>query len=139
MAEKLRILLADDNAAVLRYVEHLLRENFEIVAALRDGKLVTRDADTLRPDLIILDISMGDVTGFDVAQELRASRCRSKIIFLSVHQEFEFIQAALDVGASGYVFKSRMHSDLPAAIDAVCHGKVFLPENDPPHATATGT
>ena len=130
MAEQIRILLADDNAAVLRHVEQMLRKDFEVVAALRLGKLVAEQARALSPDLIVLDISMGDTNGFEVARELRSTQCRSKIIFLSVHQEFEFVQAAFDAGASGYVFKCRLRVDLPAAIDAICHGKIFLPTTD---------
>jgi DNA-binding NarL/FixJ family response regulator len=130
MAEQIRILLADDNAAVLRHVEEILRKTFEVVGVLREGKLVTGQAKALVPDLIVLDISMGDTNGFEVARELRAAQCRSKIIFLSVHQEFEFIQAAFDAGASGYVFKSRLRTDLPAAIESVFHGKIFLPNTD---------
>jgi DNA-binding NarL/FixJ family response regulator len=130
MAEQLRILLADDNAAVLRYVQQLLRDDFEIVAALRQGSLVVEQARTLDPDLIVLDISMGDTDGFQVARQLATVKCRSKIIFLSVHQELEFIQAAFDVGASGYVFKGRLRTDLPAAIDSIRNHKNFLPKTD---------
>ncbi len=130
MAGQLRVLLADDNTGVLRYVQHLLEKDFEIVAALCNGNLVLQQVTTLNPDLIVLDISMGDPNGLEIARELGASKCRSKIIFLSVHQEFEFIQAAFDVGASGYVFKARLRTDLPAAIDSVLHGKIFIPKSD---------
>jgi len=130
MAEQLRILLADDNGSVLRYVQGMLQKDFQIVGALREGQSVLQQAPVLNPDLIVLDISMGESNGFDVARELRARKCTSKIIFLSVHQEFEFIQAAFDVGASGYVFKSRLHKDLPEAIDSVTKGKIFVPRAD---------
>ena len=127
MAEQLRILLADDNAAVLRYVQDLLQEEFKVVGTLREGRLVLQQAPALNPDLIVLDISMGEPNGFEVARALRAVGCNSKIIFLTVHQEFEFIQAAFDAGASGYVFKARLRTDLPAAIDSVLHGKIYIP------------
>ena len=137
MAEQLRILLADDNAAVLQFVTRILERRFDVVGAVNDGRLVLGAAPTLRPDIIVLDISMGEMNGFEVARELGALDCHSKIIFLSVHQEFEFVQAAFDAGASGYVYKSRLSTDLPAAIDAVKNGRVFLPSRDPYTAGAT--
>jgi len=126
MAEQLRILLVDDNVAVLHYVLQLLPSDCELVGTLSDSKLVVQQVPVLRPDLIILDITMGEVNGFDVARQLRVAHCSSKIVFLTVHQEFEFIQAAFDAGAAGYVFKSRLRNDLPAAINAVRNGKIFL-------------
>ena len=74
------------------------------------------------PDLIILDISLGDMTGFEVARRLKKSGNTAKIIFLTVHEDIDFVRAAFDLGASGYVFKSRISSDLITAIDTVLCG-----------------
>ena len=128
VAEQLRVLLADDNPAILDVLKQLLQKEFRILAALKDGSEVVRDAPTLKPDVIVLDISMGDLNGFEVTRKLHASHCTSKIIFLTVHEELEFIRAAFDAGASGYVFKSRMNTDLREAIQAVQSGKVFIPQ-----------
>jgi DNA-binding NarL/FixJ family response regulator len=76
-------------------------------------------AAALRPDLIVLDISLGDMNGFEVTRRLRSAGCGSKIIFLTVHEDMEFIRAAIDLGASGYIFKSRVGADLTKAIDIV--------------------
>jgi len=138
MAQQLRILLADDNAAILKFVTRILERRFNIVGAFDRGILVLQNASTLRPDIIVLDIAMGEMNGFDVARELRAVKCPSKIIFLTVHQEFEFVQAAFDAGASGYVYKSRLSTDLIAAINAVENGRVFLPNRKEPHTTGAG-
>jgi DNA-binding NarL/FixJ family response regulator len=128
VAEQLRVLLADDNPAILEVLKQLLQKEFQILAALKDGSEVVRDAPTLKPDVIVLDISMGDLNGFEVTRKLHASHCASKIIFLTVHEELEFIRAAFDAGASGYVFKSRMNTDLREAIQVVQAGKVFIPQ-----------
>jgi DNA-binding NarL/FixJ family response regulator len=128
VAEQLRVLLADDNPAILEVLKQLLQNEFQILAALKDGSEVVRDAPTLKPDVIVLDISMGDLNGFEVTRKLHASHCASKIIFLTVHEELEFIRAAFDAGASGYVFKSRMNTDLREAIQVVQAGKVFIPQ-----------
>lgn len=128
MAERLRVLLADDNPAILEVVKQMLQKDFSIVATFGEGSSVLREVPQLVPDVIVLDISMGDMNGFEVTRQLKSSQCTSKIIFLTVHEELEFIRAAFDAGASGYVFKSRMHSDLRAAITAVQAGKVFIPQ-----------
>lgn len=120
------ILLADDNVAVLEHVRKILENNYEIVGALNDGESVLRDWERLKADLIILDISMVDTNGIDVARHLRNSGCRSHIIFLTVHQGQEFVKAALDAGGSAYVVKSSMWKDLEPAIEAAISGKRFV-------------
>ena len=124
-----RILLADDNSAVLNYVSKLLERNYEIVGALNDGEAVLRDWPSLRPDVIVLDISMGETNGIELARGLRKSRCKSQIIFLTIHQSPAFVKAALDAGGSGYVVKSRMRQDLILAIDATLSGTRFVSPN----------
>ncbi len=128
MAQPLRILLADDNQSILDFVRKMLQKDFSIVGTVGDGTSVLRKVPDLTPDLIILDISMADLNGFEVTRRLRREKCTSKIIFLTVHEDYEFVRAAFDAGASGYVFKSRISTDLRAAIEAVQLGKVFMPE-----------
>ncbi len=128
MQEPLRILLADDNPAILDMLKRMLRKDFVIAGAVNNATSVLREAPDLKPDVIILDISMGDLNGFDVTRQLRAAESTAKIIFLTVHEDFEFIRAAFDAGASGYVFKSRMNTDLRAALEAIRNGKVFIPD-----------
>jgi DNA-binding NarL/FixJ family response regulator len=126
--DPLRILLADDNPAILDMLQRMLQKDFAIAGAVNNATSVLREAPELKPDVIILDVSMGDLNGFDVTRQLRASQCTAKIIFLTVHEDFEFIRAAFDAGASGYVFKSRMNTDLRAALEAIKNGKVFIPD-----------
>ena len=128
MSHRLRVLLADDNPAILEVVKQMLQKDVTIVAALADALSVVQQTPQLNPDVVILDISMGELNGFEITQRLRENHCSSKIIFLTVHEEFEFIRAAFDAGASGYVFKSRMNTDLRAALDAVNNGRVFIPQ-----------
>ena len=128
MVQSLRILIADDNPAILDIVKEILHSDYQVVAALEQASAVIAGVPALKPDVVVLDISMGDMNGFEVTRQLKVEDCKSKIIFLTVHEELEFIRAAFDAGASGYVFKSRMNSDLRAAINAVHSGKVFIPE-----------
>lgn len=127
MPERPRVVLADDNLGILEIVKHIIQKDFTIIGAISDASSVVRQTRQLNPDLLILDISMGEVNGFQIARSLRSEKCLSKIIFLTVHEELEFIRGAFDAGASGYVFKSRMHTDLCAALEAVGAGKVFIP------------
>jgi DNA-binding NarL/FixJ family response regulator len=81
----------------------------------------------LIPDIILLDVSLGDMTGFSVAKRLKNMCGEAKIIFLSVHENSDFVRAAFDLGASGYVFKSQVSSDLKDALEAVSRGQRFVP------------
>lgn len=128
MADRLRILLADDNPAMLDVVKHMLQKEFNIVGTIGKASAVVRETPEINPDVLVLDISMGELNGFEITRQLRRDKCPSKIIFLTVHEELEFIRAAFDAGASGYVFKSRMNTDLRTAINAVQAGRVFLPQ-----------
>ncbi len=121
----IRLLLADDNPEVLETLIDLLQSSYDIVGAFSDGNSVLDQVAALHPDLVILDISLGDMTGFEVARRLKKSACPAKIIFLTVHENIDFIRAAFDLDASGYVFKSRISSDLVDAINRACEGGHF--------------
>ncbi len=119
------ILLVDDNHAQLELLVGMLQQTYRIAAALSDGAAVVEQAATLLPDLIILDISLGDVNGFEVARRLKKAGCPAKIIFLTLHEDMDLAGAAFGLGASGYVFKSRLSTDLENAITAVLSGGQF--------------
>lgn len=121
----IRLLLADDNPEVLETLIDMLQPAFEIAGAFPNGASLLQQSAALNPDLIILDISLGDVTGFEVAKRLKMSGCPAKIIFLTVHENIDFVHAAFDLDASGYVFKSRISTDLIDAINRVCEGGRF--------------
>lgn len=113
---------------MLEAVTHMLQNEFQVVGALAEARAIIDQVPKLKPDVVVLDISMGDMNGFEVTRLLRNELCESKIIFLTVHEELEFIRAAFDAGASGYVFKSRMNTDLRSAINAALDHRVFIPE-----------
>ena len=119
------LLLADDNPALLETLIEMLEPSYRVAAALCNGASVLERVSALRPDLVILDISLGDLTGFEVARRLKDIACPAKIIFLSVHEDVDFVNAAFSLGACGYVFKSRITSDLTKAIDIVFNGGQF--------------
>jgi DNA-binding NarL/FixJ family response regulator len=123
---RLRILLADDNSAVLEQVSRVLAKNYEVIGALKEGQTVVKECLRLKPDVVILDISMGDISGIDLARELRDSGCESKIVFLTVHEDYDFVKAAIGSGALAYVVKSRLSADLVFGVEAAIAEKLFV-------------
>jgi DNA-binding NarL/FixJ family response regulator len=128
---KTTILLGDDNSGILDHVGKMLEKetDYTVVAAITDGALVIREYRRLRPDVIILDISLGGISGIDIARELRASGCTAKIVFLTVHEDSDYMSAGMGAGGSAYVVKSRLSQDLLSAIRAVLSGKLFVSPN----------
>jgi DNA-binding NarL/FixJ family response regulator len=120
-----RVLLADDHVAMLAELRTLLEKDFEIVAAVSDGQQAVDAVHRFDPDVVILDISMPALDGLQTAGELNKAACRAKIIFLTIHEQREYIVAAFSAGASGYVTKRHLATDLIPAIHEVLQGRTF--------------
>ncbi len=121
----IRLVLADDNPEVLETLADMLQPDYVVAGAFSDGLSVLQQVAALKPDVIILDISLPDMTGFDVVRQLKKNGASSKVIFLTVHENIDFVRAAFDLDAAGYVFKSRISSDLVEAINIICDGGRF--------------
>ena len=121
-----RILLADDHLAVLQRVSMLLRSLFDVVGMVGSGRGMISEAMRLKPDVIVADISMPDMTGIEAARQLRARGSLAKVIFLTIHSESEFVDACMAEGAVGYVVKNHMKTDLIPAINAALTGRSFV-------------
>ena len=121
-----RVLLGDDNPAILDIIRSLVQPEYLVVGAVTDGKSVLREAAALKPDIVILDISMGEPDGIGVARRLLETSCHVKVVFLTVHERAEFVRAALAAGGTAYVFKSRLSTDLIPALHAACSGRLFV-------------
>ncbi len=121
-----RLLVADDNPRVCEQVAILLTEEFEVVAYAPTGREAIEAAMRCTPDLLVLDISMPVMSGLRAAQQLRDKGCRFPVVFLTVHEDEEYLQAAMAAGALGFVLKSRMASDLVPAIKAALDGHSFI-------------
>lgn len=125
MARK-RILLADDNAEFLEDVQPLLNDTYDIVGAVQDGSALVNAARSLEPDLIISDISMPVMSGFEAASRIRALGLTAKFIFLTVQTSPAYIRKARSVGANGYVIKAHATEQLPRAVSGVLAGETFF-------------
>ena len=123
-----RILIADDHEEIRKTIVRLLKRKFKVVAAVGDGPTFLEAVARLQPDLCVLDISMPNMSGIEVAHRIKQSDSRIKIVFLTLHDDFDFRTAALATGAEGYVTKSRMGGDLIVAVREVLAGRKFCPE-----------
>jgi DNA-binding NarL/FixJ family response regulator len=121
-----RILLADDHPAMLAAVSALLQPRFEVVGEASDGEGLVSETLRLNPDVIVADITMSGFSGIDAVHQLREAGHTPRVVFLTVHSEYEFIAACLAEGASGYVLKTRMKTQLIPAIEAALAGQTFV-------------
>lgn len=124
--ERARILLADDHKGMRDRVVSMLEREFEMLEPVNDGRALLEAAARLEPDVCLMDISMPFVNGIEAAAQLKESGSKAKIIFLTIHEDLDFLVAALRAGASGYVVKPRMASDLRAAIKEVLAGHTYI-------------
>ena len=121
-----RVLLADDQAEMLEVINLVLSNEFRIVGTVDDGMTAIESAMNLRPDALVLDISMPEVNGIEVAYCLKRLGSQARVIFLTVHADPEFVEAALSAGAFGYVLKTSLVTDLVPAIWAAMQEKIFV-------------
>jgi DNA-binding NarL/FixJ family response regulator len=122
----IRVLLVDDNGEMLTDLRDELSAEFEIAGTAENGEQAVREVFRLEPDIVVLDITMPVMNGLQVASLLREKRPATKILFLTIHEEPEYVSAAFSAGACGYVTKRRLASDLRAAIREVYDGRNFL-------------
>ena len=133
-----RVLLADDHQEMLTLASSVLRGTCDVVASVTDGSQAVEQAMRLNPDVVVLDISMPMLDGFQVARELRRRGSTAKVVFLSLHEGDEFVSAAFESGGQAFVPKHRMWADLPGAIQHVRNGRVFVPSLSALSAVAPG-
>ncbi len=121
-----RILLADDHPLVLEQVTRFLQPTFEVVGVAHNGVEMISEAIRLSPDIIVADFSMPDLKGIEAARRLREMGATAAIVFLTIHESSEFMEACMAAGALGYVVKSHMKTDLIPAINAALSGRCFV-------------
>src|SRR5262249_6568633 len=121
-----RVLLVDDNETILERAAAALSSACVIVGAVKDGIAALESTATLQPDVVVLDISMPGMTGFEVARFLLRAGSTVPIVFLTVHDEEGFVEAAQAVGGIGFVIKSLLATDLAVAISEACAGRQYV-------------
>jgi DNA-binding NarL/FixJ family response regulator len=124
--DKIRVVLADDHREVIAKIRGVLGDQFEIVEAAENGSQAVIAVLALNPDVFVTDISMPVLNGLQAARRIQKTNSRVKIIFLTIHEDRDFIAAAFSAGATGYVTKRRLSTDLVFAIQEALKGHTFV-------------
>ncbi len=145
--KRTRVLIADDHPLTLEGLRAFLAPNVEITGTVMDGRSLLDQALNLKPDLIILDITMPLLNGIDAAAQIKKHLPNVKLVFVTMHASPAYLEAALDAGATGYVLKSAAREELLNAIERVMAGQIYVTPslssehlsrfNDPAQAAAT--
>ena len=123
---KHRVLLADDHQIFLEGLKGLLEPEFDLVGTVEDGRALVKEAERLRPDVIVADISMPLLNGIEAVRQIKKSDHRIKVVFLTMHPDLSFVTLAFEVGASGYVIKNSASRELITAINDAMMGKTYV-------------
>ena len=141
-ASSVRVLVVEDFEPFRRSICSVLdkRADLQIVGEVSDGLEAVNKAAKLQPDLILLDVGLPSMNGIEAARRIRKLSPKSKILFVTQESGDDVVQEALNLGAWGYVVKTRVASDLLAAVESVRQGKQFVSSGLAGHLTeATGT
>lgn len=132
MKQKLTLLLADDHKLLRSGLKLLLQRNQDIlvVGESADGEQTIRLFEQLKPDILLLDLSMPKMGGIECLKEIKSRHHEAKVIVLTMHEDETYIKRAMQAGASAYVHKSVTDTDLFKAIEAVQSGSIYLSKQD---------
>ena len=126
--KKIRLLVADDHPVVRAGLRLLLsaQPDMEVVGEATDGAAAVARALELRPDVVVMDITMEGMSGLAATREIKKHLPQAKVLVLTIHNSVEYLRQALVAGASGYVLKQAADTELAVAVRAVQRGEVFL-------------
>lgn len=124
----IRILLADDHTVMRNGLRLLLERqpNLSVVGEASDGRETVRAAESVSPDVVVMDIAMPNLNGIEAARQITAARPETAIVILSMHSDESYVIRALKAGARAYLLKDSAEGDLIAAIHAISEGKSFF-------------
>ena len=124
----LRVLIADDHGVLRAGLRALLKteEDLQVVDEAADGETALRLASRLRPDIVLLDLSMPGPGGIEVTRKLKEMLPATRVLILTVHEDETLLREALKAGASGYIIKRAVESELISAIHAVSRGEIYV-------------
>jgi DNA-binding NarL/FixJ family response regulator len=121
-----RVLLADDHPLTLEGLRAFLAPHMESIGTVMDGRALVEEALRLKPELIILDITMPLLNGIDAAVQIKKSLPQVKLVFVTMHANPAYLEAALTAGGTGYVLKSAAREELLDAIKSVMNGHIYV-------------
>jgi DNA-binding NarL/FixJ family response regulator len=126
LKKKTTVVLVDDHPGFLDEVSGLLIDKYKIVGTARDGRSGLDAARRSHAEIILLDIEMPMLNGIEVARAIRQAGLTSKVVFLTMHADPDYVTAAFRAGAQGYIFKSHLHRDLKLALETVLANRVLV-------------
>lgn len=121
-----RVLLADDHLLVAEALKSILADEFDVVGVAQDGLEMVQAAQTLRPEVIVADITMPNLNGLDALAQLHKVAPETRVVFLTMHSDVAYARRALDAGALGFVLKHSAPSELILAVKAALQGRTFI-------------
>jgi DNA-binding NarL/FixJ family response regulator len=121
-----RVLLADDSAAVMREIEYLLQDDFEIVGKATNGIDLVQETARLKPDLIVTDLEMPGLSGIEASREALLAHPDMPILLLTSHGDRHLVQQALNAGIRGYVLKLSAADELIPAVHGALRGETWI-------------
>lgn len=120
------ILLADDHALIIEGFRRILEGQYSLADTVSDGRALIESAKALQPDIVILDISMPLLNGIDAAAQIKKASPHTKLVFVTMHADTEYVRSAFEAGASAYVLKRSAVDELEQAIRAVLAGHSYI-------------
>jgi DNA-binding NarL/FixJ family response regulator len=123
---RFRVLIGDDHSLILEGIRSVLAHEFEVVGVATNGRELVSEAERLKPDAILLDVSMPILNGMEAARQIKQAVPGSKLVFVTQTSDRAYVQAALRIGATGYVLKQSVASELVEALHAVLSGQYYI-------------
>ena len=123
---RVRILLADDHTLFCNLLRELLEPEYEVIGSVSDGRELLAAADKLRPDVVLVDISMPSLNGLDAGKRLKEAHPKVKLIYLTMNNNVEYAREALQAGASAFVLKNSQFSNLLQVIRGALRGVSYV-------------
>ena len=121
-----RVLLVDDHRIVAEGLKSLLSEEFVLAGVVEDGRAMVETARTLRPDVIVADITMPHLNGIEALEQLKRDDPNVRVVFLTMHRDIAYARRALEAGACGFVLKHSAPAELVLAVKAALQGRTFI-------------
>ena len=121
-----RVLLGDDHGLVVEAFRKILEPEFDVVGVAADGAALVSEALRLKPDAVLVDISMPLVNGLEAARRIKRELPQTKILFLTMHSDRSYLRDAMKLGASGYILKRAAGNELVTAVRTVLRGKTYV-------------
>lgn len=125
LSDRPRVVIAEDFVLIQQNIRSALQKRCDVVATVEDGASALAAVNTHSPDVLLLDVSLPDMSGFAVLEQLARTNAPVRVILVTAHGDRTYVDRAFEVGAKGYVLKGRMWTDLPAAIREVISGRTY--------------